>query len=334
MLIRIIPHQKFAKPITTMATTTDNRPPEKIRGEFADFSDVGRLGGWDLQFRQLDSGPQLIPAAIVANERVAIMNLKFNRSFHQLGCAPKGMVSFGLPIGGMQDWFGRSYRDASILPFNYDSGVDGVSREGFEAHTLSVEEGFLNRVAEICRLPVPDFLHIPKSGVYIPDSAPAQRVRRAIHRLITDDSALLDEQQEQTLVADLLSAAVADSCVDDRSTPAVRAKAVRLALVHLEQHSRDAITIGDLCTATGASWRTLDRAFKERFSVGPKAYLQRHRLASVRGELRVSPPNTVIADVANAWGFWHMGQFARDYQKLFGELPSETLRRSKKTTQS
>jgi len=30
--------------------------------------------------------------------------------------------------------------------------------------------------------------------------------------------------------------------------------------------------------------------------------------------------------VANAWGFWHMGQFARDYRRLFGELPSDTLR--------
>jgi AraC family ethanolamine operon transcriptional activator len=32
-----------------------------------------------------------------------------------------------------------------------------------------------------------------------------------------------------------------------------------------------------------------------------------------------------ISDVANDWGFWHMGQFAADYKKLFGELPSEIL---------
>ena len=31
------------------------------------------------------------------------------------------------------------------------------------------------------------------------------------------------------------------------------------------------------------------------------------------------------ADSANNWGFWHMGQFAKDYRRLFGELPSKTL---------
>ncbi|MCK5375915.1 MAG: helix-turn-helix domain-containing protein, partial [Acidobacteria bacterium] len=32
-----------------------------------------------------------------------------------------------------------------------------------------------------------------------------------------------------------------------------------------------------------------------------------------------------VTDVANNWGFWHMGQFAADYRKMFGELPSQTL---------
>jgi len=27
------------------------------------------------------------------------------------------------------------------------------------------------------------------------------------------------------------------------------------------------------------------------------------------------------------WGFTHLGFFARDYKKMFGELPSETLRK-------
>ncbi len=69
-------------------------------------------------------------------------------------------------------------------------------------------------------------------------------------------------------------------------------------------------------------------AFLERFGVSPKAYLQALRLNGVRRVLRRSDPlNSKVSNVANYWGFWHMGQFAADYRRLFGELPSDTLRK-------
>jgi AraC family ethanolamine operon transcriptional activator len=33
-----------------------------------------------------------------------------------------------------------------------------------------------------------------------------------------------------------------------------------------------------------------------------------------------------VQDVAAAWGFWHLSQFATDYRKLFGTRPSDTLK--------
>lgn len=68
-------------------------------------------------------------------------------------------------------------------------------------------------------------------------------------------------------------------------------------------------------------------AFKERFGSGPKADLQRRRLLRVRAELIKPGSPLTISHVANGSGFWHMGQLARDYRRLFGELPSETLNR-------
>ncbi|MFV2073945.1 MAG: helix-turn-helix domain-containing protein, partial [Thermoanaerobaculales bacterium] len=47
-----------------------------------------------------------------------------------------------------------------------------------------------------------------------------------------------------------------------------------------------------------------------------------------RRALRSATQPTLVTDVANSWGFWHMGQFAADYRRQFGELPSETLRRA------
>ena len=46
----------------------------------------------------------------------------------------------------------------------------------------------------------------------------------------------------------------------------------------------------------------------------------------MRKELQKNDPSeTKIINIANHWGFWHIGKFAADYRRKFGELPSETL---------
>jgi AraC family ethanolamine operon transcriptional activator len=37
------------------------------------------------------------------------------------------------------------------------------------------------------------------------------------------------------------------------------------------------------------------------------------------------PEQTLVMNIANRWGFLSAGHLARDYKKMFGELPSETL---------
>jgi len=73
--------------------------------------------------------------------------------------------------------------------------------------------------------------------------------------------------------------------------------------------------------------RTLEYVFRNYFDVTPKAYLKSRRLVAVRHELlRSLHSKALINEIANRWGFWHMSQFATDYRRFFGELPSETLR--------
>jgi AraC family ethanolamine operon transcriptional activator len=85
------------------------------------------------------------------------------------------------------------------------------------------------------------------------------------------------------------------------------------------------MTSADLCTAAGVSQRTLEYAFKDCSGLAPKAYLKAVRLNRTRATLRHADPGSRVADAANRWGFWHMGQFARDYQNLFGTRPKDDL---------
>jgi len=94
-------------------------------------------------------------------------------------------------------------------------------------------------------------------------------------------------------------------------------------------HMGDRLYVTDLCRAAGVSERSLEYAFKEIMGMTPVAYLTRVRLHRVRQALLAATPGstTVSAEALNG-GFWHFGEFSRAYRDCFGELPSETLRRT------
>ena len=118
---------------------------------------------------------------------------------------------------------------------------------------------------------------------------------------------------------------------EDTETGRVRDRVMARAESLIERRGQEALTVTDLCRVAGANPRTLRRAFVDRYGVAPKAYLQAYRLNGVHKELvKARTSRTHVADAANRWGFWHMGQFAADYRRMFGELPSKTLRRRRK----
>jgi AraC family ethanolamine operon transcriptional activator len=72
--------------------------------------------------------------------------------------------------------------------------------------------------------------------------------------------------------------------------------------------------------------RSLRYAFRDLLDTTPTAYLKAQRLNRAHHALRQADPSRVLVkQVALANGFWHLGQFAADYKRLFGESPSETL---------
>lgn len=97
----------------------------------------------------------------------------------------------------------------------------------------------------------------------------------------------------------------------------------------LEEFHESYFKIADICLATDISERTLLRLFRDRFNVSPKVYINMLRLNGLHRDLRsANTCNNKICDIANYWGFWHMGQMASDYKTMFGELPSQTLKSS------
>ena len=129
--------------------------------------------------------------------------------------------------------------------------------------------------------------------------------------------------QAAALILDVLSGQSGRQTVCDRTS---RRRIAKKAAELLHDATVAPQTVAELCDALGVSSPTLYRGFMEEFGVSPKQYLQARLLNGVRRDLRASGYGTRVYEVANHWGFWHMGQFSRDYRKHFGELPSETLK--------
>ena len=91
----------------------------------------------------------------------------------------------------------------------------------------------------------------------------------------------------------------------------------------------DHVSVSDLCRVAAASERTLATAFKEIMGLTPVSYLTRLRLHRVRESLlEATHGSTTVSVEALKWGFWHFGEFSRAYKDCFGELPSDTLRKT------
>ena len=96
----------------------------------------------------------------------------------------------------------------------------------------------------------------------------------------------------------------------------------------MEQQSPTMVQVSDLVVATGVSERTLRSAFKEYYGIGPNRYLVIRQLHQVHRALsQADPEGTSVSKILFDHGVWELGRFATRHRQLFGELPSETLRR-------
>lgn len=107
-----------------------------------------------------------------------------------------------------------------------------------------------------------------------------------------------------------------------------RYRIVKRAEAYILAHLDRKISVADLVESVEVSERSLQYAFQDVWGVSPFEYLTKQRLNKARRDLyRAVPGQTTVAYVATASGFWHLGRFSGAYRALFGELPSETLRR-------
>lgn len=106
---------------------------------------------------------------------------------------------------------------------------------------------------------------------------------------------------------------------------------VKRAEQYMQDEIASPITLAELVAVCQVSERTLHESFKRFRQTTPMNYLRTIRLKNVHKDLICAKDKVCITDVATKWGFTQLGRFSSLYKKMYGESPSETLRRHLKS---
>ena len=307
--------------------------------QFDDFEAfTATLSGYDIEIQQLDRGRFTATSQQVVSGAVLLSHFIATRRLEVQGNPPANLRTFGIPTEQCQHFVWRDQpSDGNTIQIYRDvTELEMVTQPFFEAIDLSIPEDTLNHQCQELGLPELDVI-IGNAEMLTCHPKDMRILRHSLFRVcqaLSHDPTLINtagmqEEIECELPRRLLNALCSAEPNKQFSRPLKKQLALRKAVDYIRTHTNSLITLDTLCKETQVSARTLQHAFLERFGLSPKAYLQVQRLNNAHKELfTMNPLDAKVTDVAHSQGFWHMGQFASDYKRLFEELPSETLRKT------
>ncbi|SHJ02779.1 Helix-turn-helix domain-containing protein [Shimia gijangensis] len=287
---------------------------------------IEKMSPWRMRFRQIEPGPMQTCVKVRSGSILTLLEISMNKAVHQQGLAPPGTLTFGVSLSHNPfRWHGANMQNKRVLTFGNEGGFEGLTSHTFHGLTFSVDNSEIDALSDRLGISIDD--RIRSCGVFEPALAGgavqtlSETTLSYLKPIGGSDMGLNEEEQ---LLAFFLQLVAPPNQQKDRSTGRQRARAVRVALDFMESHIGENVPISRICESAGVPQRTLNRAFHDQCGVGPKAYYLRMRLGLLRRVLLEQKGFGRVSDAANQYGFWHMGQLARDYQAQFGELPSQT----------
>lgn len=311
-----------------------------VRYETEDVSDqAGCLPKWEQEYTQLSCGVFEGLLEELSCGPVQLFRERMDKIVDQQGMPWPDSYVIGVPINIQGDgyWYGEKLHNrcaftlapntelkfctpdrSDILVAALDQKVAlSIASTSLDdeqaAQLLSVSgvETINQRIwrSVCCRLQV-----ILSSISYNPAILGVQNARKALlNDILTTILVLLDELSSQKLC-------------EHHSKQFVHRHIVDRTREYILHNYDTPPSIIDICQTLKVSRRTLHYAFQKVLGVSPISFIRYVRLNIVRKELlERDPRQNRITEIAQEFGFWHMGMFSHYYKNLFGELPSETL---------
>ena len=310
---------------------------KRVFDDFDEFADSLR----GVSGRFLPTGPSVSDWWIDRLQlgRVTVQRVQIGGAATFAGAGACGVITLGVPLSPPQEIRinGRALGSSSFVlltegqPFTFTSRKE--TRWG--GITLPIDHAALAR-----QLPHLSRPHDgPRAHTHLPQ---LDHLRALVTRLCSGGAANVDLSDTDAVRAaeQELSLAVVRALERSSKLPESRLgrpnfsreRVIARTLQRVEDCRDQALLVSDLCTASAVSERTLRNVFQEYFGVGPIRFLKLRQLREIHAALaRADSAHETVTQLAGRFGIWDFSLFARNYKRLYGESPSETLRKPRAT---
>jgi AraC-like DNA-binding protein len=287
---------------------------------------------FDLQAVQLEPGSMQCRIDFIAAGNTFMYLENYPRRTHLTGELLHNRFGLAIPVAGPSLKFsGEQMDNCRLASAMTGEEMDVFAPGGLKQFVVLLDHARLLSMADEVGLPVDVQRALRRGRSTMPlVSKPravaslSQRLQHLLHLAAVGELSMDPAYFEDWLYGQMLS------ILDVKEAPRGRppgAVLVRRAVEIADAH-RGPVQIAQMCSLLRVSPGTLENAFRSATGVPPHAFFLRRRLNKARSALLSHDAGaTRVTDIAIQFGFSELGRFAVRYREMFGESPSETLRR-------
>ena len=295
-------------------------------GFFTDVDEYNEfVKNWDLTFNLLSKSDFSAQLKMILNNKFSLVWEKLNGKIEQKGKTQPDFIVFGFGVNDTSFyWFDEKVGTNDLIIFPKENNFEVVSYDNHEVYVISIhKELFFNSLKKV-GISRSNILFNGKSHMLFLSKSFSSRFTKLLDYFL--NSNLNNKKKNEALIETVVSTLIEYLFKTDKNVQKAeknkKVYAVKKAVKIINNQVDDLYSIKQLCAMVGVSEGTLLNAFKEKYKVTPSEYIKAFRLNKVKHEI-YNNKGKPIFEIAGKYNFWHMGQFAKDFKKQFGILPSE-----------
>jgi len=294
---------------------------------------------FNLEAVQLEPGPCRCRIDFIAAGNVFLYREQYPLKTHLSGELLHGRFGLAVPEHGPRLKFsGEEMDECRLASAMTGEEMDVYAQRGLKQFVVLLDHARLLAMAEEVALPDEVKRSLRRGRDTMPLIAKpravnnfSQRIGNLLHLASIGELEVDGEYFEDWVYGQALGILDVKDCPSGQPTSAVLVKRA----TEIMDAQRGPLRILDLCRVLRVSPSTLENSFKAVAGVTPHAFFTRRRLNQARASLlRAGTAGRKVTEIASELGFTELGRFAVRYRQLFGESPSETLRRGSGSTVS